>query len=236
MTPMSEDDRFGSTAERLGTLADPVRRRLYRFVVEQGDPVGRDEAAAGVGVPRHTAKFHLDKLVSEGLLDVEFRRLHGRTGPGAGRPAKLYRRASAELELSLPERRYQLAGRLFAEAVTRAGDRHAPVSETIDEVSNETGRRLGHERRSTAHPTRRGDSSDVVDALVDCGYEPYRQGDTVLLRNCPFHALAQSYPELVCSMNLQLLTGLVEGMECPSLEPQLAPDGVHCCVRLVVGD
>ena len=57
--------------------------------------MGRDQAAQGVGVPTHTAKFHLDRLVDEGLLEVEFRRLSGRTGPGSGRPAKLYRRSDA---------------------------------------------------------------------------------------------------------------------------------------------
>jgi predicted ArsR family transcriptional regulator len=79
--------------------------------------VSRDEAAAGVGVPRHRAKFHLDKLVGDGLLEAEYRRRSGRRGPGAGRPAKLYR-ASGELAVMLPGRRYELAGQLMARAIT----------------------------------------------------------------------------------------------------------------------
>src|ERR671932_509869 len=88
------DDRV----ERLtavAALAEPTRRRLYDHVVRQPDPVGRDEAAAAVGVPRATAAFHLDRLADDGLLDVVRQRRTGRSGPGAGHPAKLYRRGRA---------------------------------------------------------------------------------------------------------------------------------------------
>jgi len=47
------------------------------------------------------AAFHLDKLLEQGLLDVEFRRISGRAGPGAGRPAKLYRLSARQLEVTL---------------------------------------------------------------------------------------------------------------------------------------
>ena len=95
-------------ATGIAALAEPVRRELYEYVVAQQDAVGREEAAAGVGVAVHTAKFHLERLVQDGLLDVEFRRLTGRSGPGAGRPAKLYRRSDTEWSVSLPARRYDL--------------------------------------------------------------------------------------------------------------------------------
>src|SRR3954462_9711428 len=77
----------------LAPLAEPMRRRLYLHVATSAEAVGRDEAAAAVGISRALAAFHLDRLVDEGLLDTEFLRRSGRSGPGAGRPAKLYRRA-----------------------------------------------------------------------------------------------------------------------------------------------
>src|SRR5688500_4690982 len=117
---MTTDDSFAHRVTRLGALADPVRRALYRFVVSQHEAVSRDQAADGVEVPRHTAKHHLDRLVDEGLLVTEFRRLTGRTGPGAGRPAKLYLRADREVAVSLPHRRYDLAGHVLAGAVERS--------------------------------------------------------------------------------------------------------------------
>ena len=108
---------MGDEYSALGALADPVRRRLYEYVAAQPDYVGREEAANGAGVPLHSARFHLDKLVDEGLLEVEHRRLSGRTGPGAGRPAKVYRRSPSEIAVSVPERSYDLVGAVLAAAV-----------------------------------------------------------------------------------------------------------------------
>src|SRR4051812_6318579 len=104
----------------VAALAEPTRRRLYDHVVRQPAPVSRDDAAAALGVPRATTAFHLDRLVADGLLEVSFERRTGRSGPGAGRPAKVYRRAACAVELSLPERRYDLAGELLAGALEEA--------------------------------------------------------------------------------------------------------------------
>ena len=91
----------------------------------QAEPVSRDQAAAGVGVPRHTAKFHLDRLVEEGLLDTEFRRLAGRRARApAGRPSSTGA-PSREVSVTLPERRYDLAG-----ADPRAGRRGGDGTQT----------------------------------------------------------------------------------------------------------
>src|SRR3954449_4357048 len=91
--------------EAVAALAEPTRRRLYDHVVRQAAPVSRDEAAAAGGVPRPTVAFHLDRLVDDGLLDVVFERRTGRTGPGAGRPSKLYRRGAGGGPGSPPPRR-----------------------------------------------------------------------------------------------------------------------------------
>src|SRR5512140_2388596 len=105
-----DQDAFASQVTGVAALAEPVRRDLYLYVVAQSEPVSRDQASEGVGVPRHTAKFHLDRLVEDGLLDVDYKRLSGREGPGAGRPTKRYRRSDRELSVALPPRRYDLAG------------------------------------------------------------------------------------------------------------------------------
>src|SRR3982751_6021956 len=79
-----------SDLDQLGALAEPVRRRLYAFVSAAGDPVDRDQAAAGTGITRSLAAFHLDRLVEAGLLQTEFRRRSGRSGPGAGGRGRVY--------------------------------------------------------------------------------------------------------------------------------------------------
>jgi len=102
----------------IALLDDPIRRGLYLFIVGRRCEVGREEAARALRISRALAAFHLDKLVQQGLLDASYRRLTSRRGPGAGRPAKLYRRSSRQVDLTLPERRYELAGRVFARALT----------------------------------------------------------------------------------------------------------------------
>ncbi|HEX2299940.1 MAG TPA: helix-turn-helix domain-containing protein, partial [Pseudonocardiaceae bacterium] len=124
-------DDFVSQVSRVSALAEPARRALYLYVAAQPEAVSRDQAAEGVGLPRHTVKFHLDKLVADGLLDTEFRRLSGRRGPGAGRPTKLYRRSAREVAVTLPQRHYDLAGRILAGAVETAARDGVPVLEAV---------------------------------------------------------------------------------------------------------
>ena len=88
----------------IAALDQPLRRQLYRLLAERGGWVGRDAAADALGVARSVAAFHLDKLAEAGVVDVRFERPSGRAGPGAGRPAKLYRRTQDELSATVPDR------------------------------------------------------------------------------------------------------------------------------------
>lgn len=227
---MSND--FDSRVTGIAALGEPIRRALYRFVVAAGKAVSRDEAAVGAGVPRHTAKFHLDKLEEDGLLDVEFRRPPGRTGPGAGRPSKLYRRSKRELQVSLPERRYDLAGRLMARAITDAARDNVPVADALRAAAEETGRTIGEEAKQRAAAESGSPLDAVSEVLDEYGYEPRPSGACLTLANCPFHALAQDYTELVCGMNLEIVRGLLSGLEQSGLEARLDPAPDRCCVTV----
>lgn len=224
-------DRLSEQAASIGALAEPVRRDLYVFVVGQAEPVSREQAAEGVRVALHTAKFHLDRLVDEGLLEVEYRRLTGRTGPGAGRPAKLYRRSSRELSVSLPERRYDLAGRILAAGVERARQQAMDVDQAVAEAASDEGRRAGAEsaaRRSAEEPE--VDRAGAV--LADLGYEPTGRDGDVVLANCPFDALAREHTTLICGVNEAFVGGLLDGLGCSGLEAHLEPHTGLCCVRV----
>ena len=216
----------------VGALQDPVRRSLYRFVAAQPGEVSRDEAAAAAGIQRQLAAFHLDKLVEAGLLDTSYRRLTGRTGPGAGRPAKLYRRSAAERFVSLPPRKYDLAAELLAEAVEEAGDRPARVA--LADVARQFGQRLGEQilSRLGSRASRERRLSALAESLDEYGYEPRREGRSLRLSNCPFHALAEGHRDLVCGMNLTLVEGVVEGMRAGDLDPCLEPRPGECCVTV----
>ena len=220
-------DRLSEQAASIGALAEPVRRALYLFVVAQRDAVSREQAAEGVDVPLHTAKFHLDKLVEEGLLEVEFRRLTGRTGPGAGRPSKLYRRSSRELSVSLPERRYDVVGRILAGGVARAGAGGVPVDVAVTEAAVAEGRRVGGAASVTGSDVER-----VGAVLAEQGYEPARRDADLLLANCPFDALAREHTELVCGLNQSFVHGVIDGLGCAGLVARLDPEDGLCCVKV----
>jgi predicted ArsR family transcriptional regulator len=185
-------------------------------------------------VAPHVAKFHLDKMLEDGLLAVEYARAPGRRGPGAGRPAKRYFRSAKELAVSLPQRDYALAGRLLARAVTEAADDDISIDEALARVSRTTGRALGQEARDSAGE--HADPSALVTAasqmLQHCGYEPHTVGSDVIMFNCPFHSLSQEFTDLVCGMNLDLMHGLTDTLQHPSLQARLEPAPGRCCVLL----
>lgn len=230
---MNRDD-FDSQVAGVAALGEPIRRALYLYVVAQPAPVSRDQAAEGVGVSRHVAKFHLDKLVEDRLLEAEFSRPPGRSGPGAGRPAKRYRRSSRELTVTLPERRYDLAGRLMARAITSAERDGVAVADALSQAARDVGHALGEEasRRAGSRASQTVLLAAARDVLDDYGYEPRTDPSGLTLANCPFHALAQEYTDLVCGMNLDLIEGLLAGLERLNLDAQLDPAQGRCCVRL----
>ncbi|HEX6032613.1 MAG TPA: helix-turn-helix domain-containing protein [Tepidiformaceae bacterium] len=228
---MSSD--FDTRMARVAALGEPVRRALYRFVAGRHRPVSRDEAAEGVGVPRHVAKFHLDRLEEDGLLDTEFRRPPGRSGPGAGRPSKLYRRSKQEVAVSLPERHYELAGKLMADAITTATREQVPVGEALSAAAADIGSALGEETAGRMPPQHDDMLSVVGEVLDEYGYEPRREDGSLILANCPFHALAKDYTDLVCGMNLDIMRGLVACLPADRLEARLDPAPDRCCVRII---
>jgi predicted ArsR family transcriptional regulator len=209
----------------IGLLQDPVRRALYGHVVAAGGDVSRNQAAEAVGVQRGLAAFHLDKLVAAGLLEATFRRLGERRGPGAGRPAKLYRRAAGEVAASLPPRTYETAAHLLAEAVDQAG-----ADLELQAAARRAGQAAGRRR------PRAGPGPAIEQVLGARGYEPYRDGAGLRLRNCPFAQLAHEFPVLVCAMNLALIEGLLDGMGEPPGRAVMDPAPGRCCVAITSKD
>jgi predicted ArsR family transcriptional regulator len=209
-------------------LAEPIRRRLYEHVVSQAGPVDRDQAAAAVAIGRSLAAFHLDRLVDGGLLATEYHRRSGRSGPGAGRPAKFYKRvADQEVEVSLPPRRYRLAAEILADGL---GDRDEPhARERVMESAQAAGKALAESAAAGASgpPT-------LFELLRAHGYEPVDEdGGVIRLRNCPFHALVERQRALTCSMNLALLQSVASEVADARLVAEARPAAGFCCVALV---
>jgi predicted ArsR family transcriptional regulator len=190
--------------------------------------VSRDEAAAAANVSRQLAVFHLERLLADGLLEVSFRRVSGRSGPGAGRPSKLYRRSSKQFAVSLPPRNYELAARLLVEALATS-----PSPTGLASVARDFGSSLGQRVREEVGPraSRRRTRTCAIEALSDHGFEPRESGGgDIRLGNCPFDGLSNQFPDLVCEMNLAMMQGFAQALPRAELSPALDPQPHQCCV------
>lgn len=218
------------------------RDRVLGLVRERADAIDAIEAAAQLRLHVSTARFHLDALCHDGL--VERTRL---TGAGVGRPRTGYR-AAGGLDYAVlagvlarglgqtAEARAQRAQRAGREWLRQMPDTAAEAFR--DDVAPEaylehhTSRALGLFRRLGFAPA-------LADSRGD-GASPER---VIRLTACPVRNLARSYPETVCGVHLGLLQGLVAGPKIagratprPSvtarLEPFVEPD--VCLARLLV--
>ncbi|MEO7018150.1 MAG: helix-turn-helix domain-containing protein [Leifsonia sp.] len=216
---MSESEPVDAAAV-IAALADPSRRELYRIVQASSEPLGRDELAERTGLPRATAAFHLDRLVEVGALTTEFARRSGRTGPGAGRPAKFYSLAADEVSASVPPRRYDLVGDVLATAVEESDRTGTPVRDCLIAVAASRGHELG------------GVGTPLTDTLAVIGYKPAVDDDGgYVLTNCPFHRLASRHTDLICSANTAFVRGIAD-KSAEQREVWLEPSAGNCCVRI----
>jgi predicted ArsR family transcriptional regulator len=206
---------------RLCVLGDPARRAAYLAVRAADRALTRAEVADAVGISVRLAAFHLERLCSEGLVEATY--VGDGESAGVGHPAKRYRPTRTELEVSVPPRRYDLAAAILATAFEQAPD---STQDKLLDVATEYGRAIG----STTNATN-GDSR-LLTALRVLGYEPTVNAvDDIVLRNCPFRVVAEAQKEIVCAMNLALVTGVLAGTE-SSHRAALSPSTERCCVVL----
>lgn len=133
--------------------------------------------------------------------------------------------------VSFPPRQYDLAGTLLADALARETSGQTRASDALGEVARDAGDRMG--RAAGEQRGRSARRTALLRVLGDNGYLPRERGREIVLANCPFHSLATRHPELVCQMNLDLLTGVVDGLDCAdTLSARLEPTDGQCCVRL----
>lgn len=221
--------------ETLAVLSDDLRRKIYYFVRGSEEPASRQDVAREVGISAKLAAFHLDKLVEAGLLKAHYHRPPERSGPGAGRSAKYYQPAEIELDVSVPERHYDLAGELLVEAVRRHSP-DEPATDAAFRVASDRGRALGGEVRKELRGGRVGPERAMAVAerfLSERGYEPYRTSRAeIRMKNCPFHRLARQDTDLVCGMNHAFIRGFVENLGNESIQVALEPAEGECCVTL----
>jgi predicted ArsR family transcriptional regulator len=226
-----ESDSLAGQLASLATLDDPIRAAIFFLVARSAEPVARDQAARALGITRRIAAFHLDKLAEAGLLDVSFKRLTGRTGPGAGRSSKLYRRSSRRFNVAVPARNYELLARLLVSVIHETHGASAAV--LLEPQARTFGVTEGTAARKEAspRPSRKELLAVLVEELTRLGFEPFGDGGgTIRLRNCPYHDMARENTDFVCSMNLALMQGVIEGLGVAGVSSALEPGEGRCCV------
>ena len=153
----------------------------------------------------------------------------------------LRRQAERDVVVSLPDRRYELAAELLASALesgrdtaaSAPGQASADGSDALTGGARALGVILGDEARRRAGP--RPSRARLLDAAVavigEHGYEPALADDgSLVLRNCPFDALAQRHRTLICGMNLSIMGGMIEGLRARGIGAVLDPQAGRCCV------
>jgi predicted ArsR family transcriptional regulator len=226
-------EAFEDSLEAIGMLAEGLRRRMFEFIRAQRRPVSRDEAAAAVGISRKLAAFHLDKLVEVGLLKADYSRVSGRSGPGAGRPSKVYEPGDVQLSVSIPARSYDFAAGILVSALggSSATSRHE-VQAAAREQGVMVGRQIKDDRKLRSLSPKKA-VAVAREALYERGYEPYiDEGGSLRLANCPFDVLAQQSVEIVCGLNRAFIEGVLSGLGAEGLTAILDPRPGECCVRV----
>src|SRR3954447_3371854 len=219
----------------IAALDDDVRRALYEHVRAAGVPVTREGAANAVGISRKLAAFHLDKLVELGVLSSGFGPASGRR---VGRAPRLYQPAAEDIAVRVPERSPELLASILVEAVTteQPGERAEDVALRL---AHRHGTATGEQERARLRGGRVGAERALAtsqELLARLGFEPFREGQAVRLRNCPFHPMAGAAPTLVCGLNRAYLTGVVDGLDAGDrVRAELAPRPGECCVELRPG-
>jgi predicted ArsR family transcriptional regulator len=217
----------------VAVLSEETRWRLYALVRAAHRPVGREEAAASLGISRKLAAFHLDKLVSAGLLRARYDAPLGRRR--VGRTPKTYESSGAEIAISIPARRYDVLADILIDAVRAEGSGEDAL-DAAKRIARLRGAERGARQRERLRAGRLGAERALTmagEVLEECGYEPQRETPTRLrLRNCPFHPLAGRAPDVVCTISQAGLGGMMEGLGVTTVKMVPDRDPGTCCVML----
>ncbi len=210
----------------------PSRSRVLAMLQESKRPLGVVDIAEQIRLHPNTARFHLDGLVDAGLAD---RTTEGRSQPG--RPRTLY---AANAESSPAGRRsYQFLAEILTSYVAAQTPRPAEAAQKAGEA---WGRALAAGPASAQGTDAGSATEQLLDALNDIGFdpEPVSSGDEqqILLHHCPFREAAEEHREVVCSIHLGLMQGLLAELDAPvethRLEPFVQPS--LCVAHLAARD
>jgi predicted ArsR family transcriptional regulator len=183
--------------DHLAAVGDPELREALLFARGQARPVTADELAEEKGLHRNVARSRLERLVEAGLLAVAYERRTGRSGPGAGRPAKTYSVVPQLAKIEFPADQHEsLAGLLVDALVARGGE------EPLREVGVNFGRELARTARLRPAKNLETGFERVCAAVRRLGYQASLEhaddhGAVIATPTCPLRPLVRACPEAV---------------------------------------
>ncbi len=223
-----------SIGDLTSALGDPTRRAVYIALREARTAMTSSDVAELFGIHANVARHHLDKLASDGYLDVTQRRPNGRSGPGAGRPAKYYSVSAKTIDVHFPAHRHDV----LSDMLMRIIERIAPhdITAIAEEVGREVGNEIAEEIGSPEDTGYDGAIRAVVRAMTGIGFGVSSDvaGQRLLTSHCPFGETAANHPEVVCSLDRGMVSGLMGSLDSlcqPVLHP--AYDSSEDCITEV---
>ena len=203
-------------ADLAASLGDATRRGIYITVRETPDAVTASHIAELFDIHPNVARHHLDRLVDDGYLSVTSRRPEGRSGPGAGRPAKHYSATSKEVSVQFPARRYDLLSELLVRVIEEIAPEDAGAA--AERVGRSYGRELASEIGLPSDAGFEAAAQAVAKAMMGVGFDTEAHIDERLLVTsfCPFGTTATNHPDIVCKLDQGIVRGLMESANAPT--------------------
>ncbi|MPZ84713.1 MAG: helix-turn-helix domain-containing protein [Actinophytocola sp.] len=200
-----------------GPVLGDSRRRVLEILHATDGPLGVQEIADRMSLHANTARFHLDGLVDAGLAQ---RAVEERGQPG--RPRMVYRAEPADVP---PGRR---SYRLLTEMLTTLVVDVLPQPE---QAAVRAGEAWGHYLADRPAPLQKVDADDGIrrlsTVLADAGFAPGAVLDAdapvIPLHHCPFREIAEQHSEVVCSLHLGLMRGVLAEVRAPITATRLDP-------------
>jgi len=199
------------------------RRQVLDVIHRAAGPASVGEVANRLGVHPNTARFHLEALVSAGVLE---RTSDHPTGPG--RPPVGYQPRPGLARGAV--RHYRTLAEILLSHLSATNNDPAAAATAA-------GRVWGAHLVARPPPFRTVDRAQAVDHLVamlddlDFAPEPAtgdNRGDggppdRIKLRHCPFLELAEQYRDVVCPLHLGLMQGALAELDAPITVSSLQP-------------
>jgi predicted ArsR family transcriptional regulator len=207
------------------------RRRVLQTLRAAPTAIGVQEVSDATGLHANTARFHLDGLVTAGLAQ---RHAEDRGRPG--RPRTVYRATAAEDPTGM--RNYRLLSEMLTGLITQALPEPGPAAVAAGQV---WGRFLAQQpaplQRVDEHEAVRRLTAVLADvgfapgparaepatAVAGGGRSPVPGGRVIPLHHCPFQEVAVQQQDVVCSLHLGLMRGVLDEVRAPVQADRLDP-------------